>query len=231
MIALGSIADGRRLPVFLCAAVALHAVLAGLLFSQVEASPHRAERVWSISLLPTTGQSTRPLAPDMVTPPAAATAGTPAVVEPVASSTTEPPLPVAAVGPVSPSEARGVSSSMDRLGEEEPAAYFYSASELTRLPGLPGDPVIDLGGTSEEVVGNIELRLFIDSKGKVVKKQAEGSSDLPPGIVDAVTRAFVGYPYVPGQRQGIAVNSQVVLIIRVSEGQVSNGVTQEFSPN
>ena len=167
MIALGSMVDGRRLPVFLCAAVALHAAVGALVFLPVAAPPDGAERVWSVSRLPTTGQSTRLLARHRVAPPAAATVGTPAVVKSLAS-TTEPPQPVTVIGPVSPAEVAGVSSSIDRLGEEEPTAYFYSASELTRLPGLPGDPVIDLGSTSEGVVGNIELRLFIDANGKVV---------------------------------------------------------------
>jgi hypothetical protein len=106
------------------------------------------------------------------------------------------------------------------------AEHFYSADELTRLPGLNGEPLIDLGEESQLLTGSVTLTLFIDEIGHVVDHRSEGSEGIPDALVEKLTRAFVGYPYVPGQRQGEAVKSQVTLIVSVREGQAAMSGTR-----
>ena len=106
------------------------------------------------------------------------------------------------------------------------AEHFYRANELTRLPGLNGEPQIDLGEDSEALAGSVALRLFIDETGRVVDHQGEGSEGIPQALVDKLVRAFSGYPYVPGQRQGQAVKSQVTLVISLREGHAEMGARQ-----
>jgi hypothetical protein len=106
------------------------------------------------------------------------------------------------------------------------AEHFFRASELSRLPGLNGEPLIDLGDAAQALSGDMSLRLFIDETGRVVDHRIEGSQGLPDAVVDKLKRAFAGYPYVPGQRQGQAVKCQVTLAIGVRDGRAAMGAPQ-----
>ena len=69
-------------------------------------------------------------------------------------------------------------------------------------------------------------RLYIDETGRVVASHVESSEGLPASVSDKLTSAFAGYPYVPGQRDGQAVKSDVTLVIGVRDGQPAGAVSR-----
>lgn len=122
----------------------------------------------------------------------------------------------------SPRPAPSASDGADARVTAESEHYFI-ASELTRLPRLPGEPAINLGEGSDLLDGSIALRLFIDERGRVVHHRVESREGLPDAIVDKLVTVFAGYPYIAGERQGLAVKCQVLLAIAVREGQAAMG--------
>ena len=120
-----------------------------------------------------------------------------------------------------------VSASVDSgVDVKSQVEHFYAARELSRLPALPGDPLIDLGDEAAGLDGSVELRLYIDETGRVVASHVESSEGLPASVSDKLTSAFAGYPYVPGQRNGQAVKSDVTLVIGVRDGQPAGAVSR-----
>ena len=194
-------------------ATALHALLGWRLITHWNAAAPGARTVLAISLLPPTAPVRR-LAPPLPL-------GNPEPKAPFVQPEPAPPRHAA----VPPAQA---ASATDAAGPRATAQaeHFFRASELTRLPGLRGEPVIDLGEGSEMLDGSMALQLFIDETGRVVEHRVESNEGLPDAIVEKLTGAFSGYPYVAGQRQGLAVKCQVTLVIAVRQGQAAMGGPQ-----
>ena len=102
--------------------------------------------------------------------------------------------------------------------------HFYLAKELTRLPGLEGEPIIDLGDDSQAITGSMALRLLIDETGRIVEHHIEADSTLPAETAEKLERAFSGYRYRPAELRGQPVKSEVTLILSVRDGQAALGV-------
>jgi hypothetical protein len=214
------------------AAILLHAALGGWYLAQMQSAPRGTQTVFSISLAPVgfEEQSSAPIhgseLPASIAPAVALVdklAGAP-LSELTPGQFDSAPERVHSLRPVDAELAIRASRNTATTAQTE---YFYRSVELTHLPGLPGDPVIDLGDLSDEVTGNVALRLFINETGQVVNLEIEGGQGLPDGVTDLLTRAFSTYSYVPGQRDGQAVKCQVVLLIGVREGQAFTGATSE----
>lgn len=225
-----------RFPAFfwpLSAALSMHATLGGWLLTPMESAPHGAPTVWSISLSPTDtpahSSRTRELsgAPSVSIAPTPELADQRAAAQPVEQASEAPGATPTATTPLRQDDAEQRVRASKQPSVAIHSDHFYAAAELTRLPGLPGEPLIDLGDVSDEVSGSMALRLFIDETGRVVRHAAEERRGLPAELVDVLTRAFSSYPYVPGQRHEQAVKSQVVLLIGVREGQAFTGATAE----
>ena len=105
------------------------------------------------------------------------------------------------------------------------AEHFYSAAELTKLPALAGEPLIDLGDDASAIGGSVVLQLFIDETGRVVSYRVERSDGLPSAVAEKLWRAFAKYRYIPAERDGQAVKSQVTLVIGVQDGQAATATT------
>jgi hypothetical protein len=193
------------------AATLLHASLGWQLFAHWSAAVPGARTVLAISLLP-------PIAPveRVALPPPLADPDRKAMV-----LQSEP-------APIQSARTAQAASSIDVVSPRASAQveHFFAASELTRLPALPGEPIIDLGEGSEMLDGSIALQLFIDESGRVVQHRVESNEGLPDAIVDKLTRAFSGYPYIAGQRERLAVKCQVTLVIAVRQGQAAMGGPQ-----
>lgn len=98
-----------------------------------------------------------------------------------------------------------------------PATYF-PISELDVMPEIQRD--IDLNaeeiGQQLERGGNIQLALWIDEAGRVVKAEAVELSGLPPTFGEAAVKAFLQATFRPGMRKGVAVKSRARLVVVVS---------------
>ena len=73
-------------------------------------------------------------------------------------------------------------------------------------------------GQQLERGGNIQLALWIDEAGRVVKAEAVELSGLPPMFGDAAEKAFLQATFRPGMRKGVAVKSRAKLMVVVSAG-------------
>lgn len=98
------------------------------------------------------------------------------------------------------------------------AATYFPISELDVTPEIQSD--IDLSaeemGQRLERGGSIQLTLWIDEAGRVVKAEAEKSSGLPPIFGEAAVKAFLQATFRPGIRNGVAVKSRAKLMVVVS---------------
>jgi hypothetical protein len=194
------------------ASVALHGVV---LWAWMPAIPSRqasapAGPVLSVRLVPAVDEPPRP----QVTLSAEASAGR-GRPEPAQK---EQPLPEVAPAARAPALDSPASAPLVPAARPE---RFYRAGELTHLPRLPGEPLVDLGEVPRDLDAAMALRLFIDERGHVVGHAVEDAEDMPPALVERLRRAFVGYPYVPGDIEGTPVRSEVVMRLRVREGRAS----------
>lgn len=98
------------------------------------------------------------------------------------------------------------------------AATYFPISELDVMPAIQRD--IDLNaeemGQRLERGGSIQLTLWIDEAGRVVKAEAVKSSGLPPILGEAAVKAFLQATFRPGIRNGVAVKSRAKLMVVVS---------------
>jgi hypothetical protein len=174
-----------------------------------------AEPVLTVRLLPSQAQA--PTVPGV--PATTRQSGPPA----------QAPLTAARSGVVPSPAAKPPSASRPAEPAPEPApaptelAKVARAGELTHLPRLPGEPVIDLRDVPHDLDASLWLRLVIDERGKVVHDSVESVQGMPAELVNRLRNAFVGYPYVPGDIDGVPVRSEVVMHLRVREGLATVG--------
>jgi hypothetical protein len=125
--------------------------------------------------------------------------------------------PAVNVAPTEPRTSRGIGEST------APATNGSRWLEAIQPPYLPGEPLIDLrdqGGAALD--GQVELHLSIDETGHVVDHRVASNEGLPDEVVQTLQRAFSSYVYVPARRSGVAVASEVTMMIRVREGRAAS---------
>ena len=82
---------------------------------------------------------------------------------------------------------------------------------------LPGEPIIPLGDDDAAIAGSVSLRLTIDETGRVVDSKVLARQGLSDNAVSVFVLAFSGYEYIPAQRGGRAVRSEVTMVVGVEE--------------
>ena len=100
--------------------------------------------------------------------------------------------------------------------------YFYAASELTQTPWIPGEPAFNfsaLGTVAESINGELELELFIDQFGAVVRTQVGHSSGLDSAVEDLLVKQFTRYSYHPGRIGEVPVKSRSHVRIALANGR------------
>lgn len=124
---------------------------------------------------------------------------------------------------VEPTPAPAVPPSL-ATGMSEPASAaharvdpFLRVGDLTRLPRLPGEPLIDLGAEALPD-GELSLRMWIDARGHVVAHRVEDVSRLSDEVAERLRSAFIGYTYLPAESAGRPVACEVVLRLAVRDG-------------
>ena len=207
-------------------AIGLHALLAWGLTSHWNAAMPSSRTVLAISLLPA-----EPLRQGVNLPNARAVLSSPTPFDSANADSHLAPARQAKLTSSSESTQSSSEAMTSPLGASGALAsdqslwarseHFFRARELTRLPALPGEPLIDLGADVQTLSGSLALELFIDESGRVVERRIESDQGLPSAIVEKLTMAFSGYPYLPGERQGKAVKSRVTLVITVTDGQAA----------
>lgn len=217
----------------LAGATVVHALIGWPLLEHWRVSGPGLHTVLAISLVPAAGlarHSTVVPSVDAIphpTPPVVVTRSPPnALTQRPASPADIAPAPAIEVAAPTVGTAVLIADSNASADAAAQAEHFFLASELTRLPALPGEPLIDLGEDAAVLEGSVALQLFIDETGRVVDSQVEGSHGLPAVVSDKLTRAFAGYSYLPGQRDGRPVKSQVTLIIGIRDGQAATNAPQ-----
>jgi len=217
-------------------ATAVHLTIGWAVLEHWNASVPALHTVFAVSLVPVTAvtapvarNSNGAAAPDAVTAALDHGVSGPATRDLLLKQGSETPAARAPAAASPPDVASGPSDLPSapvkpRVDAVSQAEHFYPVSELSRLPALPGDPLIDLGDEAAGLDGSVELRLYIDETGRVVASRIERNEGLPAWVSDKLTSAFAGYPYVPGQRGGQAVKSDVTLVIGVRDGQPAGAV-------
>lgn len=98
------------------------------------------------------------------------------------------------------------------------AATYFPISELDVMPEIQRDIELNAEemGQQLESGGNIQLTLWIDEAGRVVKAEALESTGLPPIFGETAVKAFLQATFRPGIRNGVAVKSRAKLMVVVS---------------
>lgn len=98
------------------------------------------------------------------------------------------------------------------------AATYFPISELDVMPEIQRDIELNAEemGQRLESGGNIQLTLWIDEAGRVVKAEALESTGLPPIFGETAVKAFLQATFRPGIRNGVAVKSRAKLMVVVS---------------
>jgi hypothetical protein len=100
--------------------------------------------------------------------------------------------------------------------------YFYAASELTQNPWIPGEPAFNfsvLGTLAEAINGELELELFIDQFGAVVRTQVVHTSGLDSAVEDLLVKQFARYSYHAGRIGDAPVKSRSHVRIALANGR------------
>lgn len=98
-----------------------------------------------------------------------------------------------------------------------PATYFPT-SELDVMPEIQRNIDLNAEEMSQRLErgGSVQLTLWIDETGRVVKAEAVKLSGLPPIVGEAAIEAFLQATFRPGMRNGVAVKSRAKLMVVVS---------------
>lgn len=222
--ALWWLADGDRAPWNGLITPALpHAVLVTRV---ADAAPTASTAPVPAAPLPADPAPPRPPAPD-VTPPVAAPATPPALapaLEPAHAPAPEPEPQVPAPDSPPPSDATPagtapVDDAQTALGAPSTAWVaqdYRRLSELTRRPMLLTPITLDLpipAGAARD--GVLRLRLLISAEGAVEHVLVE-RADLDATVIDAAVARFAQARYQPGELDGTAVRSQVLIEVGVA---------------
>lgn len=100
-------------------------------------------------------------------------------------------------------------------------AIFFTSDQLTRRPWPMRSPVLDPPQLREVIAsGRLVVRLRINSSGRVIEATVL-ESDLPPVFSETVTDAFRETRFMPGQKDGLQVATQMLVEVLYQDKRMS----------